>query len=82
MIYLTDKENGIKYGVDIDSNHDSFCFVDLPGFGCAKVPEEQHLNWMHFKCNYLSMCAAKFAHRFSFDGTVLILKQIGVSGNG
>jgi GTP-binding protein EngB required for normal cell division len=55
---IPDKEKEIKYGDDIASmtgktkDDDSFGLVDLPGFGYAKVPEEQRLKWMQFMYEY------------------------------
>jgi GTP-binding protein EngB required for normal cell division len=56
---IPDKEKEIKYGDDIagqtgkTKDDDSFYIVDLPGFGYAKVPEEQKQKWMTFMYEYL-----------------------------
>ena len=56
---IPDKEKEIKYGDDIagmtgkTKDDDSFYIVDLPGFGYAKVPDEQKQKWMKFMYEYL-----------------------------
>lgn len=50
------KEKEIKYGdvVDGEKDRDSFYIVDLPGFGFAKVPDEQRREWADFMKDFLS----------------------------
>lgn len=50
------KEKEIKYGdkVDGEPDPDSFYIVDLPGFGFAKVPEQQRREWADFMSLYLA----------------------------
>lgn len=50
------KEKEIKYGdqVDGEPDPDSFYIVDLPGFGFAKVPDEQRQEWAEFMSLYLA----------------------------
>ncbi|KAL3902512.1 MAG: hypothetical protein SGILL_010795 [Bacillariaceae sp.] len=50
------REKEVKYGDQIEGERDSdsFYLVDLPGFGFAKVPEEQRKEWADFMGEYLS----------------------------
>jgi GTP-binding protein EngB required for normal cell division len=50
------REKEIRYGdkVDGERDDDSFNIVDLPGFGYAKVPEEQRRKWSEFMSQYLA----------------------------
>merc|ERR1711933_585025 len=45
----------VKYGDKLDGEKDldSFYIVDLPGFGFAKVPEEQRNKWSSFMSEYI-----------------------------
>jgi len=45
----------IRYGDDVPGSKDpdSFYIVDLPGFGYAKVPQEQRQEWSDFMDEYL-----------------------------
>ena len=50
-----DREKEIRFGdkfVDQKMDCDSFYLVDLPGFGYAKVPESQRINWENFMGDY------------------------------
>jgi len=49
-------ERQIRYGDDIpgEKDADSFYIVDLPGFGYAKVPDKQRLEWAAFMGEYIS----------------------------
>jgi len=51
-----DLEREIKYGDDIagEKDPDSFYIVDLPGFGFAKVPEQQRKQWSDLMTEYFS----------------------------
>lgn len=53
---VPDKEKAIKYGdvVAGTKDVDSFYIVDLPGFGYAKVPEQQRNEWLTFMHEYLT----------------------------
>jgi GTP-binding protein len=50
------KEKEIRYGDEVlgERDPDSFYIVDLPGFGYAKVPEEQRQKWASFMSDYLA----------------------------
>jgi ribosome biogenesis GTP-binding protein YsxC/EngB len=50
------KEKEIRYGDKIEGkpDRDSFYIVDLPGFGFAKVPNEQRKEWADFMTEYLA----------------------------
>ena len=46
-----DKKKEVKFGDQFPNqapDSDSFYIVDLPGFGYAKVPEKQRLDWENF----------------------------------
>ena len=45
----------IRYGDDVPGSKDldSFYIVDLPGFGFAKVPQQQRQEWSDFMDEYL-----------------------------
>ena len=45
----------IRYGDDVpgEKDGDSFYIVDLPGFGYAKVPQQQKQEWSDFMDEYL-----------------------------
>jgi len=49
------REKEIRYGDKVDGtkDDDSFYLVDLPGFGFAKVPDEQRKQWASFMGEYL-----------------------------
>ena len=51
-----EKEREIKYGDEIpgDKDLDSFYIVDLPGFGYAKVPQQQRQEWSDFFEDYVA----------------------------
>lgn len=82
------KEKEIKYGdqVDGEPDPDSFYIVDLPGFGFAKVPDEQRQEWAEFMSLYL---AKRKTLRIVFhlvdgrhgpiDEDATIMKQVGES---
>ena len=48
-------ERQIRYGDDVPGtkDRDSFYIVDLPGFGFAKVPQQQRQQWSDFMDEYL-----------------------------
>jgi len=50
------REKEIRYGdvVEGERDIDSFYIVDLPGFGYAKVPEQQRNKWLEFMHEYIS----------------------------
>mmetsp|Transcript_17850 Transcript_17850/g.38749 ORF Transcript_17850/g.38749 Transcript_17850/m.38749 type:complete len:603 (+) Transcript_17850:202-2010(+) len=50
------REREIKYGDDIpgEKDLDSFYIVDLPGFGFAKVPQQQRQEWSEFFQDYVA----------------------------
>ena len=50
------REKEVRYGdkVEGERDSDSFYLVDLPGFGFAKVPEDQRKEWADFMGEYLS----------------------------
>eukprot|EP00545_Synedropsis_sp_CCMP1620_P013329 CAMPEP_0119008386 /NCGR_PEP_ID=MMETSP1176-20130426/3653_1 /TAXON_ID=265551 /ORGANISM="Synedropsis recta cf, Strain CCMP1620" /LENGTH=603 /DNA_ID=CAMNT_0006960705 /DNA_START=115 /DNA_END=1926 /DNA_ORIENTATION=+ len=50
-----EKEREVRYGDDIkgEKDPDSFYMVDLPGFGFAKVPEQQRQEWARFMTEYI-----------------------------
>jgi GTP-binding protein len=50
------REKEIRYGDVVlgERDPDSFNIVDLPGFGFAKVPEEQRQEWARFMAEFLS----------------------------
>lgn len=50
------REKEIKYGDNIpgEADLDSFYIADLPGFGFAKVPQQQRNEWSKFMAEYLS----------------------------
>eukprot|EP00980_Cylindrotheca_fusiformis_P029625 scaffold23625_cov137-Cylindrotheca_fusiformis.AAC.10 len=50
------KEKEVKYGDEIkgEPDRDTFYIVDLPGFGFAKVPEQQRKEWADFMTEYLA----------------------------
>ena len=45
----------IRYGDEVGGAPDRDCFymVDLPGFGFAKVPQQQRQQWSDFMSEYL-----------------------------
>lgn len=49
------REKEIRYGDKVDGkkDDDSFYLVDLPGFGFAKVPDQQKKQWASFMGEYL-----------------------------
>jgi len=49
------REKEFRYGdtVEGEKDDDSFYLVDLPGFGYAKVPDEQKNKWVAFMGDYL-----------------------------
>ena len=49
------REKEIKYGDIIPGtkDNDSFYIVDVPGYGYARVPEHQKVQWIEFLHNYL-----------------------------
>lgn len=49
------REKEIKYGdvVEGEKDRDSFYIVDLPGFGFAKVPDQQRREWADFMKEFL-----------------------------
>jgi len=49
------REKEIRYGDEVGGkpDDDSFYLVDLPGFGFAKVPDEQKKKWASFMGEYL-----------------------------
>lgn len=49
------REKEIRYGDKVEGtkDDDSFYLVDLPGFGFAKVPDEQKRQWASFMGEYL-----------------------------
>lgn len=51
-----EREREIKYGDEIkgEKDPDSFYIVDLPGFGYAKVPQQQRQEWSDFFNDYLA----------------------------
>mmetsp|Transcript_4246 Transcript_4246/g.6165 ORF Transcript_4246/g.6165 Transcript_4246/m.6165 type:complete len:643 (-) Transcript_4246:182-2110(-) len=51
-----EKEREIRYGdqVEGEKDADSFYIVDLPGFGFAKVPQQQQREWATFMEAYLA----------------------------
>lgn len=50
------REKEIKYGDEVEGykDADSFYLVDLPGFGYAKVPDQQRQQWAAFMDEYIS----------------------------
>ena len=50
------REKELKYGdvVEGEKDGDSFYIVDLPGFGYAKVPEEQRQKWANLMRQYIA----------------------------
>ena len=51
-----EREREIKYGDEIkgEKDPDSFYIVDLPGFGFAKVPQQQRQEWSDFFEDYVA----------------------------
>lgn len=81
-------EKEIKYGDDIEGEKDldSFYIVDLPGFGFAKVPDEQRKKWSDLMTQYLSqrktirvLFHLVDARHGPIDDDIRIMKQVGES---
>merc|ERR1712137_1347186 len=49
-------EKEVRFGDDVagEKDPDSFYIVDLPGFGYAKVPDQQRKEWKDFMHEYIS----------------------------
>lgn len=52
-----DLERQIRFGDDVagSADRDAFYIVDLPGFGFAKVPQQQRQHWSDFMDEYLRL---------------------------
>ena len=52
-----DLERQIRFGDDVagSADRDAFYIVDLPGFGFAKVPQQQRERWSDFMDEYLQL---------------------------
>eukprot|EP00521_Asterionellopsis_glacialis_P008654 CAMPEP_0195286802 /NCGR_PEP_ID=MMETSP0707-20130614/4124_1 /TAXON_ID=33640 /ORGANISM="Asterionellopsis glacialis, Strain CCMP134" /LENGTH=548 /DNA_ID=CAMNT_0040346491 /DNA_START=130 /DNA_END=1774 /DNA_ORIENTATION=- len=81
-----DKE--IRYGdvLEGEKDPDSFYIVDLPGFGFAKVPQQQRQQWSDFLETYISTRKSLKvvfhlvdARHGPIDEDMRIMKQIGTS---
>lgn len=82
------KEKEIRYGDKIkgEPDRDSFYIVDLPGFGFAKVPDEQRKEWADFMREYLAKRKTLKVVFHLVDGRhgpidedMTIMKQVGES---
>lgn len=51
-----EREREIRYGDDVrgEKDRDAFYIADLPGFGFAKVPQQQRQMWAEFMEDYLA----------------------------
>lgn len=59
----------IRYGDDVPGTKDgdSFYIVDLPGFGFAKVPQQQRQEWSDFMDEYLRKRESESTLHLSID---------------
>lgn len=82
------REKEIKYGDELagEKDKDSFYIVDLPGFGYAKVPNEQRTRWSEFMREYVVHRRTLRVLFHLVDGRIgatdedsAIMKQIGES---
>jgi GTP-binding protein len=82
------REKEFRYGDTVGGERDvdSFYMVDLPGFGYAKVPEEQRREWREFMSEYLANRRTLKVVFHLIDGRhgpidedATIMKQVGES---